>query len=102
MKNLLYISTLVVLGACGYSEEKFADDFVESYCAAWDTCNTAGADCPVTASEGDSTELPEGCEYDSKQAKECTKGEFGCDDSLGEGLEFVTAPAACETVVVCE
>lgn len=99
MRNLLYISTLVVLGACGMSEDKFADKFVDAYCDAWDGCNTS-TDCPVKAGESDDSD--DSCEYDKKKAKECIKGDFTCNDEFGEGMEFVEPPSVCADVFKCE
>ena len=91
MRNLLLMSSLLALGACGMSEDKFADKFAEAYCDQISECGV-DIDCP----EAGGTEVPDTCEYDKGNAKDCINGEWGCDDN-----DFPTIPDACANVYDC-
>lgn len=99
MRNLLYLSTLVGLGACGLSEEKFWEKFETSYCSSWDECHTGDNPCPFLGGPAEYAESE--CDFDPKLARACLNGEYTCDDSFGIGNEFVLPPPECDEVYLC-
>ena len=78
MRNLIYLSTLALV-ACGYSEEKYAEDFAAKYCEQTVTCG--GDPCPDTTTGGTTTvEVDDSCTFDSGAAKACIDAEWGCTE----------------------
>ncbi len=97
MRNLMTIFTLALV-ACGYSEEKYAEDLAAKLC---DTLVECGGECVEGTGTGTGTvEIPDTCEFDSKAAKECIDATWECTD-VG-GVQFPTPAAVCATVYVCE
>lgn len=95
MRKLLIASAgLMMAAACGINEEKFGEDFVETYCEAYEFCDTSGRACPVTVDDA----VNSTCEFDKKAARDCLAEDFGCDDTI-PGFEVVTTSDAC--LVVC-
>jgi len=74
---------------------KFNKLFYEIFCAEMADCNP-----DIECSDGGSTTMPE-CTFDAAMARQCLNGEYVCDDSFGEGFEFVIVPAACAEVYDC-
>jgi len=93
MKNKLILSSVLVLAACGLSESKFQDKFGDKLCEEYAACNPE-TDCEGSDADADALD----CDYDKAKAKECLDGAYECDDSFGEGFEFITVPAACGEV----
>ncbi|MEZ4316474.1 MAG: hypothetical protein R3F61_03170 [Myxococcota bacterium] len=94
MRNLL-LGGIAVLAGCGISEDKFAEDWVETYCAAYDECDTSGRPCPVNI---ENQTPAASCEFDKKAAKDCLSADLTCDDTIA-GFEVVEAPESC--YIVC-
>lgn len=101
MRNAIMFPALFLAVACGYSEEKYADDYVEKFCAEWADCAPDGSSCPVSNSEA---ECPEGetcpeftCDFNADAAKDCIDGAWTCNDEF-EGFEFPEGPSACNNV----
>lgn len=94
MKNKLILSSVLVLAACGLSESKFAEKFGEKLCEEYAACNP---DIECTTGDDDDTSSAD-CTFDKGKANECLDGTYECDESFGEGFEFVVVPAACGEV----
>lgn len=118
VRQTVSLLPLLVLVACGYSEEKYADDYTAAMCdnltaceadvvaayvalgvdeataqATFDTTYTATCEAEATDDTGGGEDT---CDYDAAAAKECVDGvkEMSCAFwSTGLGL-----PAACATV----
>lgn len=96
MRNLMFVSALFGLAACGPTEESFSEDFVTAYCDAWTACNTT-TDCPVSSGGTTTTTGTSTCDFDKAAASDCLDGEFTCNTDV-PGFEYVEAPAACANV----
>lgn len=97
MKNMMFISALVALAACGMSEDKFADKFADKAC---ETCESW---CDLPEGDDSGEDATADCDFDSKAAKECLKADWTCE-TIGEGdaaIEFPDLPAVCGTVYDC-
>jgi hypothetical protein len=96
MKNLFAVSTLFALAACGISEDDFAAEYADKYCAELETC---GSDftCSTTGTTTATTTAVADCEFDAAAAQDCLDGEWTCDDTL----KLPIPPAACGTVYTC-
>ncbi len=100
MKNLTLFA-LPMLAACGLSEEKFAEEYAQTFCdkiveldCGTECVEATGTDTTATATGTDT------CEYDAKAAKDCLNGEWVCTD-FGGGFLFPEGPAECLQVYVC-
>lgn len=118
LRNPLFALSLLGLAACGYSEEKYAEDYAAAICdnlsgceadivaayvalgmdeataqATFDTTYTATCEAAAT---DDGEDGDDACEFDSDAAHECVDGvkAMSCDFwSTGAGF-----PEACAAV----
>ena len=95
MKNVLVLSSIFALAACGLSQSKFEEKFGEKICEEYATCN-ADVECSTSGDDDDGG--AECADYDKKKAKECLDGTYTCNDEFGEGFEFLEIPDACLAV----
>lgn len=119
MKNLSVIALAFLVG-CGYSEEKFTDDYLDATCTSLETCESdivafytaAGLDeataqttydtvyaiCSAEETEDTATteESESTCEFDSAKAKECIDALEAADCGIWTGE--ATFPAVCSEV----
>ena len=122
IRNVLLSVTLVALAACGYSEEDFSSDYMDTYCTKMSDCETdilaayteMGLDetaaqstfteayalvCesePVETEDTAASGSEEECVFNSDNGKTCVTEleEMSCDFfSTGEGF-----PEACTSV----
>lgn len=93
MRNLMVISSLFFVAACGLSQEKFEEQFAEKFCEEWAACNTT-TECPTGTGTGTGTTE---CDFDKAAAKDCLDGEWTCNTDF-PGFEFPVPPAACADV----
>ncbi len=96
--NKFFIASLVLLGACGLSEDKFADSFNEKLCDKLTECNP-DAECPE-ADDGDDADTAD-CTFDAKIAQECLDAIDAqtCDEeTMTPGLDWLDA---CAEVYDC-
>lgn len=98
MRFALVLAT-VVLAACGSAEDRFWEDYEETYCAEYHACHTGDAPCPFeqTYTRPD----PLACAFDKKAARQCLNGDFVCNDAFGPGVEWLAAPEICDEVFTC-
>jgi hypothetical protein len=109
MKNLM-IGAVVVLSACGLTEETFA----EQSCANTNACFQAAIDGGVAGitedllldcDADDAAELPEGwtCTFDAAKAAECLDAQAAADCSTAEDMmsSGEASGDACTDVTVC-
>lgn len=92
--NKIWVASLVLLGACGMSEEKFQEKSCERAvdCASELGFELTQEDCLTAVKEF----TPDGCDYDAKAAAKCWKAssDLACDST--------ESPSECEDVYVCE
>lgn len=71
MKNILFVlGAAGMLGACGYSQDKFGEDAGAALCDVMVTCLGASeSDCD--SGDDTSTDDTVECDFDSAKAKEC-------------------------------
>ncbi len=115
----LFALTLTLVAGCGYTEDKFADDYADAYCERMVSCEAEivaayegmGLDAETSQSTYDDAytlscetevdddgegEGDDNCEFNADKADECVTGveELSCDFwSTGTGF-----PAACGEV----
>ena len=77
----LLLTALLV--GCGLSEEQYNLEYEAKYCTEFDTCNTAGTECPVEEARAGQRDT-EGCTYDKSAAKACLEGEWLCNTDIPE------------------
>jgi len=82
-------------GLFGVSEDVFLGQFANRLCDEYTTCNP-----DITCDVDDSAEsaIYAACTYDPESAAECLAGDYTCDESFGDGFEFVVVPEACGRV----
>ena len=101
MKNFMMAATMLTLVACGYSEDKFTDEFADASCEWTVECYPDLYDdvdaCLADATGGDDAEC---VDYDSSAAKDCVEGVQGMS-CPAEG-EFPEFPSACADVCSME
>lgn len=101
MRMSLILAASVLAGCGGVSASNFGDKFVEKYCAELETCNaTAAETCVEDSEEGEEVDTSD-CEFDKDAAKDCLDATYECDDSFGEGFEFLVPDASCIDVFDC-
>ena len=96
MRNIILLGAIAAMTACGYSEDKFNDDFATEFCRVTELC---GGEC---AEAGEGGEDAGECDFDSDAAKSCVDGLAAvteCDDTDPMAL-FDLIPATCADV--CE
>ena len=97
MKRFLMIGALAALTACGYSEDKFADESAEAFCTwavdCFEMFESVDA-CLAEADDDTGDDMTEGCTYNSDAAKQCVDelNALTCDDS------FEDYPSICNDV----
>ncbi len=91
MKNLTLFASAVLFTACGYSEDKFAEDFADKLC---ETCSDYCATATTTGTTTGGTD--DACDFDSKAAKDCIDGAWTCEDLYG--FQIPSLPDACADV----
>jgi len=74
------------------TDQQFRELFGEKLCAEYMACN------PETECSPNDTETNLECDFDRAKAQECLNGVYECDDSFGEGFEYITVPAVCGEV----
>jgi hypothetical protein len=101
MKRFAIVAAMFA-AACGYSEDKFAEEAAEATCAVFVTCFESHADVDACLADGDDepVEEVECVNFDSAAAQDCVAGiealETSCpDDILGF---FADYPAACGNI----
>ncbi len=101
MKRFAIVAAMFA-AACGYSEDKFAEEASEATCAVFVTCFESHADVDACLADGDDDtgEEIECVNFDSSAAQDCVEGiealEAACpDDILGF---FADYPAACGNI----
>jgi hypothetical protein len=93
MRTLVPLAALALV-ACGYSEEKFAEDRATKTCEAYAEC--MGEECPAGSDFG----MVEGCEFDPQAARDCIAAEWTCTEPVS-GFSFPLPPDVCNNVWVC-
>ena len=102
MRNLITFATLALV-ACGYSEDKYAEDLATKLCDMVLECT--GEPCPETATgttgtTGTTATVPDDCEFDGAAAKECIDAEWTCSEEVA-GFSFPVPADVCANVYVC-
>ena len=98
MKNLLALSSLFALAACGLSSSKFDEKFEEKFCSEWEACNSDFS-CDSTATGTTTVDLSD-CDFDKAKAKSCLDGDWTCD-TTNTAFPIVMMPDDCLTVYTC-
>lgn len=96
MDRMVGIAALAMLAACGYSEERFADDLTRAMCDKLVECELFPGDedqCYLQTidGEGDNTD----CDYDPQAARECLSA---IDSLTCPEEELLVPPAVCGDV----
>lgn len=91
---------LLPLAACGMTEERFAENMAELTCEAYEACGiTVAASC---VSETEQAWLDrvtnEGCNYDARAARRCTREAEDRDPTEREGCRITDGIDACQSV----
>jgi hypothetical protein len=91
MKSPNFLLCIVVVAAsslaCGLSEDKYADQFLEKYCDEMAGC-AEDYECLAGSDDADPDDL---CAFDPELAKACLEASWECDDDL----EIVVLPDVC-------
>lgn len=94
MRNLKYLAAFALV-ACGYSEDKFAEDFAAKMC---DMIVECGGDPCADATGTDTTGTTGGtCDFDAGAAKECVDAKWECSEEVG-GISFPIPADVCANV----
>ena len=87
MRNLIYVATLALV-ACGYSEDKYAEDFAAKYCDQLVECGQDPCADATTTETTDTTPVDDSCEFDSGAAKECIDAAWECSEEVAGFNEY--------------
>ncbi|MCO4747293.1 MAG: hypothetical protein KC912_21015 [Proteobacteria bacterium] len=95
MRNIIFLGAIAAMTACGYSEDKYADEAGAEVCRILVACELYDdvAACEAATEDADTTD----CTFDSSAAGDCVDGLKaieGCPDPFA-------LPAACENVYEC-
>jgi hypothetical protein len=99
MRNLIYVATLALV-ACGYSEDKYAEDFAAKYCDQLVECGGEPCADATGTDTTDTTPVDDSCEFDSGAAKECIDAAWECSEEVA-GFSFPIPAEICGKVYVC-
>ena len=82
----------LALGACGYSETKFVEEYQDAYCSLLAECGYVD-DVAACLSASEDPRPEDGCEYEKHTAKQCVAEwqEAACDAAY---------PTVCDQVYV--
>jgi hypothetical protein len=102
MRNLITVATLALV-ACGYSEDKYAEDFAAKFCEQQVECGGDPCEDGTTDTTGTTTTEPvdDTCEFDAKAAKECIDAAWDCTPEIA-GFSFPQPADVCANVYVCD
>ncbi|MFT6142497.1 MAG: hypothetical protein ACJAZO_000161 [Myxococcota bacterium] len=102
MKRFAIVAAMFA-AACGYSEDKFAEETAEATCAVTVTCFESHADVDACLAEGDDVEETDDAEcinFDSAAAQDCVEGLEALETTCPEDILdfFAQFPADCGNV----